>query len=54
MHDRSKLTTEKQNPRTRSIDRMSALGIVTLINSEDRKIARAVAKERGTSRGRST
>ena len=46
MHDRSKLTTERRNPRTRDIDRRTTLEIVDLINAEDRRVAPAVAKER--------
>ena len=44
--DRSKLATERLNPRTREIDRLSALGIVDLINAEDRLVAPAVGRER--------
>ncbi len=40
------LLTEKRNPRSREIDTMSALELVDLINSEDRTIAEAVARER--------
>ena len=46
MKDRSKLTTEKRNPRTRDIDRRSTLGIVDLISAEDRRVAGAVRRER--------
>ncbi|HUW58797.1 MAG TPA: N-acetylmuramic acid 6-phosphate etherase [Planctomycetota bacterium] len=46
MKDRSKLTTEKHNPKSRDIDRRSTLEIVDLINAEDRKVASAVRKER--------
>lgn len=46
MVDRARLTTEKRNPRSRGIDRLSALGIVALINAEDHLVAPAVAKER--------
>ena len=46
MLDRSKLATEKRNRRSRSIDRLSTLGIVDLIHTEDRAVAPAVAKER--------
>jgi N-acetylmuramic acid 6-phosphate etherase len=46
MPDRSKLTTEKRNPRTRDIDRRSTLEIVDLINAEDALVASAVRKER--------
>ncbi len=46
MHDRSKLTTERRNPRTRDIDRCSTLEIVKLLNAEDARVAPAVAKER--------
>jgi len=46
LKDRSKLTTEKRNARSRGIDRLSALGIVDIINAEDRKVAEAVRRER--------
>ena len=42
--DRSQLATEKRNPRSAKIDRLSTLGIVDLINSEDRKVAGAVRR----------
>ena len=38
------LTTEARNPLTRELDNLSALEIVNLINSEDAKIAGAVAE----------
>ena len=38
------LTTEARNPLTRELDSLSALEIVNLINSEDAKIAAAVAQ----------
>jgi N-acetylmuramic acid 6-phosphate etherase len=37
--------TEKRNPDSMNIDRLSAEGIVRLMNEEDRKIAAAVAQE---------
>lgn len=46
MVDRGRLTTEKRNPHSRGIDRLDALGIVEVINREDRLVAPAVAKER--------
>ena len=46
MKDRSKLTTEKRNPRSRGIDRAGALEIVDIINAEDARIASAVRKQR--------
>ena len=46
MNDRSKLTTEKRNRRSRDIDRRSTLEIVDMINAEDRRVAPAVAQER--------
>ena len=46
IRDRSKLTTEKRNARSRGIDRRSTLGIVDLIHAEDAGVARAVAQER--------
>jgi N-acetylmuramic acid 6-phosphate etherase len=44
--DRSRLTTEKRNRRSRDIDRRSALQIIDTINAEDRLVARAVRRER--------
>ncbi|HET9949416.1 MAG TPA: N-acetylmuramic acid 6-phosphate etherase [Longimicrobiales bacterium] len=38
--------TEQPNPATRRIDELDPLGIVDLINAEDRKVAEAVAGER--------
>ncbi|UCG57025.1 MAG: N-acetylmuramic acid 6-phosphate etherase [Phycisphaerales bacterium] len=38
--------TEKRNRRTRNIDELSTLQIVDMINSEDMRVAPAVAKER--------
>jgi N-acetylmuramic acid 6-phosphate etherase len=46
MTDRSKLTTEKRNPRSADIDRRSTLGIVDVIQGEDRRVAAAVRRER--------
>lgn len=46
MNDRSKLTTEQRNPRTRGIDRLDAADLVEIINREDRGVPEAVAKER--------
>ena len=46
MLDRSKLSTEKRNLRSRNLDRLSALGIVDLLGREDRLVAPAVARER--------
>jgi N-acetylmuramic acid 6-phosphate etherase len=42
------LTTEARNPLTQELDSLSALEIVNLINSEDAKIAGAVAKVSGS------
>lgn len=39
------LTTEQRNPRTYKIDSLSTLEILSLINSEDQKVALAVKKE---------
>lgn len=39
------LTTETVNEATKNIDQMDSLGIVTLINEEDKKVAQAVEKE---------
>ncbi len=44
--DRSRLTTEKPNARSRDIDRRATLEIVKIINREDMQVAPAVAKER--------
>ena len=44
--DRSRLTTEKRNPRSRDIDRKTTLQIVDIINAEDRLVASVVARER--------
>jgi len=46
MKDRSRLTTERPNARTRDIDRRSTLEIVDAINAEDRRVAPAVARQR--------
>jgi len=46
MRDRSKLTTEKRNPRSADIDRRSTLEIVDIINAEDSLVAPAVGRER--------
>lgn len=40
-----KLTTEKRNPNSMSIDQMDCLNIVKVINDEDKKVAEAVEKE---------
>lgn len=44
--NRSKLLTERQNPRTRDIDAKSTLEIVDIINREDKLVPTAVARER--------
>ena len=44
MIDLTKLTTEQQNPRTKTIDEASALEIVKLINAEDQTVPKAVKK----------
>jgi N-acetylmuramic acid 6-phosphate etherase len=46
LKDRSRLTTEKRNVRSRRIDLRSTLQIVDIINREDMQVAPAVAKER--------
>ena len=46
MVDRSKLTTEGRNPRSRDIDLKSTRQIVEIISAEDSLVAPAVAKER--------
>ncbi len=38
--------TEQRNPKSQRIDELDALGIVDLINAEDRLVAEAVAEER--------
>ena len=38
--------TEQRNPRSRRIDELDVLGIVDLINAEDRMVAEAVGEER--------
>lgn len=40
------LTTETVNEATRNIDELDSLGIVRLINNEDKKVAEAVEKDR--------
>lgn len=45
LNDRSKLTTEQQNASSEQIDRMTTKQIVSVINTEDARIAGAVAKE---------
>jgi N-acetylmuramic acid 6-phosphate etherase len=47
LKDRSKLTTEKRNARSRGIDRRPTRQIVRIINDEDAKVARAVGKVEG-------
>lgn len=46
MTDRSKLTTERRNPRSRGIDQKDSLGIVDIMSSEDAGVAIAVRRER--------
>jgi len=46
LKDRSSLTTEKRNPRSRRLDRRSTIEIVDLINAEDARVAGAVGRER--------
>lgn len=38
--------TEQRNPRSQRIDELDALGIVDLVNAEDRMVAQAVGEER--------
>jgi N-acetylmuramic acid 6-phosphate etherase len=45
IHDLDALETEKRNPATDAIDRMSALEIVRVMNAEDATVAGAVAQE---------
>ncbi len=40
--------TEQRNPRSREIDALDALGLVDLINAEDRRVAEAVGRERAS------
>lgn len=42
--DITKLATERRNPRSRDIDRLTTAEMVSLINSEDKKVADAVEK----------
>lgn len=44
--DRSRLTTEKRNPRSADIDRLSTLQLVEAINAEDARVAPAVRTQR--------
>ena len=46
LKDRSTLTTEGRNVRSRDIDRRTTLEIVDIINAEDGKVAAGVAKQR--------
>jgi N-acetylmuramic acid 6-phosphate etherase len=46
MKDRSKLTTERGNPRSRGVDRLTTLQVVDLINAEDARVAGAVRRQR--------
>jgi len=46
MINRARLSTEQRNPRSRAVDRRSTLGIVEVINAEDRLVAPAVAREK--------
>jgi N-acetylmuramic acid 6-phosphate etherase len=46
VQDRSKLTTEKRNRRSRDIDRRTTLQVVDIINAEDRRVVPAVHRER--------
>jgi N-acetylmuramic acid 6-phosphate etherase len=46
MKDRSKLTTEQRNPRSRGIDSKSSLEIVDIINADDALVAEAVGSQR--------
>ena len=46
LKDRSSLTTEKRNPRSRRLDRRSTIEIVDLISAEDARVAGAVGRER--------
>lgn len=41
----NKIQTEERNPRSKEIDTLSTLEMVTLINSEDKKVAEAVERE---------
>ena len=44
-HQLNSLITEKRNPRSLSIDTLPIPGVLALINSEDRKVSRAVRSE---------
>ena len=45
IQDRSRLTTERPNPRSRDIDARSTREIVGIINAEDRRVAPAVGRQ---------
>lgn len=45
LHHLGRLATEKQNPRTLNLDRLSAVEICHLINAEDKTVATAVERE---------
>ena len=42
MSDLDQLPTERSNPRTKDIDRLDSLGVLTLLNDEDQTVPRAV------------
>jgi N-acetylmuramic acid 6-phosphate etherase len=44
--DRSCLTTEKRNERSKNIDKVSTLRMVEIINTEDKRVALAVGREK--------
>jgi N-acetylmuramic acid 6-phosphate etherase len=44
-HPKDQRRTEQRNPASKNLDRMTALGIVRLMNREDRKVAAAVGRE---------
>ena len=46
--NRARLTTEKPNPRSRNLDRLSTLALVDLITSEDLRVAPAVRRCRSS------
>lgn len=45
LHHLNRLDTEKPNPKSRHIDRLSAIDICRIINAEDKTVADAVAQE---------
>jgi N-acetylmuramic acid 6-phosphate etherase len=42
--DLKKISTENQNRRTKSIDRVSTLKMVKMLNREDKQVPKAISK----------